>query len=160
MNALSINGNTARHLSISFIKLVSNEWSESWAKLKQSIVCLWKRWQPKAFFPPKKTLENFLKHPNDNQMGNHIPLSHHAKQYLPYFPAAVTETEWAEDENDSEERSWMEWTKRENDRVKVQGKKWRQHNRDKGRGRKQQDAWRRKITGFSRESGEGGEWNR
>lgn len=42
MNALSINGNTARHLSISFIKLVSNEWSESCAKLKQSIVCLWK----------------------------------------------------------------------------------------------------------------------
>lgn len=46
MNALSINGNTARHLSIPFIKLVSNE---SCAKLKQSIVCLWECWQPKSF---------------------------------------------------------------------------------------------------------------
>lgn len=51
----------------------------------------------KSFFnqtKKKKERTIFLKHPNDNQMGNDISLlcrSHHAKHCLPYFAAAVRE---------------------------------------------------------------------
>lgn len=67
----------------------------------------------KSFFSQNKNLTKFLKHPNDNQLGNDISVlssSHHAKQCLPYFAAAgrERETEGVKDENDSGERSRTE----------------------------------------------------
>lgn len=64
----------------------------------------------KSFFNQNKNLK-ILKHTNDNQMGNDISVlssSHLAKQCLPYFAAAVRETEGVKDENDSGERSRTE----------------------------------------------------
>lgn len=96
MNALSINGNTARHLSISFIKLVSNEWSKSCAKSNHALCVCGSIGNQELFQSNEKKKKRtiFLKHPNDNQMGNDISLlcrSHHAKHCLPYFAAAVRE---------------------------------------------------------------------
>lgn len=59
-----------------------------------------------SFFNQNKNL-TFLKHPDDNQMGNDISVSscsHHAKQCLSYFAAAVKETEGVKDENDNNDK--------------------------------------------------------
>lgn len=61
-----------------------------------------------SLFNPNKNLKTFLKHPDDNRMGDDISVSsssHHAKQCLPYSAAAVKVTDGVKDENDSRERS-------------------------------------------------------